>query len=69
MKRLLAMAFGGLLGVVLLAGATVCVTSGCSSLGYLAQSVGGHLSLLRAAKPVPEWLTRKTEVKPPFVKV
>jgi predicted aminopeptidase len=56
-KRLLAMAFGGLLGVVLLAGATVCLTSGCSTIGYLAQSVGGHLSLLRAARPVPEWLT------------
>jgi predicted aminopeptidase len=29
---------------------------GCSTLGYYAQSVGGHLALVRAAKPVPEWL-------------
>jgi predicted aminopeptidase len=27
-----------------------------ADLGYLAQSVGGHLGLLRAARPVPEWL-------------
>jgi predicted aminopeptidase len=27
-----------------------------ADLGYLAQSVGGHLALLRAAQPVPEWL-------------
>ena len=27
-----------------------------ADLGYIAQSVGGHLGLLRAARPVPEWL-------------
>ena len=27
-----------------------------ADLGYLAQSVGGHLALLSAARPVPEWL-------------
>lgn len=32
------------------------LTSGCSSLGYYAQSVGGHLKLLNAARPVPEVL-------------
>jgi predicted aminopeptidase len=46
----------GTVGVLLLAGGTVCLTSGCSSLGYYAQSVGGHLALVRAAKPVTEWL-------------
>ena len=56
MKRILAMAFGGLLGVVLLAGATLCLTSGCASIGYFAQSIGGHLSLLQAARPVDQWL-------------
>ena len=56
MKRWLAMASLGLVGVVLAASATVCLSSGCSTLGYYAQSVGGHLSLVRAAKPVPEWL-------------
>jgi predicted aminopeptidase len=29
---------------------------GCSSAGYYAQSVQGHLSLMNAARPVPEWL-------------
>jgi len=56
-KRWWLMASLGLVGVVLLAGASVCLTSGCSTLGYYAQSVGGHLALVRAAKPVPEWLT------------
>ena len=56
MKRWLLMASLGLVGVVLAASATVCLSSGCSTLGYYAQSVGGHLSLVRAAKPVPEWL-------------
>ena len=56
MKRWLLMASLGLVGAVLLAGASVCLTSGCSTLGYYAQSVGGHLALVRAAKPVPDWL-------------
>jgi predicted aminopeptidase len=55
-KRWLLMASLGLVGAVLLAGASVCLTSGCSTFGYYAQSVGGHLALVRAAKPVPEWL-------------
>ena len=29
---------------------------GCSSVGYLASSVEGHLALLRAARPVDAWL-------------
>ena len=32
------------------------MTAGCSNLGYVAQSVHGHLILVRAARPVPEWL-------------
>ena len=50
------MASIGLGGIVALAAATVCLGSGCSSIGYMAQSVGGHIELLRAAKPVPQWL-------------
>ncbi len=46
----------GLAGIVALATATVCLTSGCSTLGYYAQSVGGHLHIVRSARPVPEWL-------------
>ena len=34
----------------------LCLTSGCSSIGYLAQSVEGHLSVLNAARPVSELL-------------
>jgi predicted aminopeptidase len=30
--------------------------SGCGSVRYLAQSVGGHLSLLNQAKPVSDWI-------------
>jgi len=29
---------------------------GCADLGYYWQSASGHLGILRAAKPVPEWL-------------
>ena len=54
------MASLGLVGVVLVASASVCLTSGCSTLGYYAQSVGGHLALVRAAKPVPDWLADDT---------
>ena len=56
MKRWLTVASLGLAGVVLAAAGAVCLTSGCSTLGYYAQSVGGHLALVRAAKPVPEWI-------------
>lgn len=40
----------GVLGLV------VAGLAGCSSLGYYAQSVGGHLDLMRRARPVTEWL-------------
>jgi len=55
-RRALLMASLGLIGTAVAAAAAVCLTSGCSSIGYYAQSVGGHLSLLRAARPVPEVL-------------
>ncbi len=32
-----------------------CLGSGCSSLGYYAQSVGGHLDLIARARPVDDW--------------
>ena len=46
----------GTAGALLLAAGAVCLTSGCSTVGYYAQSVGGHLAIVRAARPVPEWL-------------
>lgn len=36
--------------------AAVCLASGCADLGYLAQSASGHIGLMRAARPVPDWL-------------
>jgi len=50
------MASLGVAGIVALAASTVCLTSGCSTLGYYAHSVGGHLRLLRSAKPLPQWM-------------
>ena len=51
---------GGVVAVSLLAGTTVCVTSGCSTIGYYAQSVTGHLGLIEASKPVSTWLADPT---------
>jgi predicted aminopeptidase len=42
--------------VMLLLAATACLTAGCSTIGYLGQSVGGHLELMRRARPVDQWL-------------
>jgi predicted aminopeptidase len=47
---------GGVVAVSLLAGVTVCATSGCSTIGYYAQSVTGHLDMVEAARPVSQWL-------------
>jgi predicted aminopeptidase len=49
------MAGGSFLSVALLAAGTVCLSSGCSTLGYYAQAVNGHLDLLQSAKPVAIW--------------
>jgi predicted aminopeptidase len=32
------------------------MVAGCSTAGYLAQSVSGHLGVVRAARPVSDWL-------------
>jgi predicted aminopeptidase len=58
------MAAAGVFGVVALVLATVCFTSGCSSLGYYAQAASGHVSLLNKARPVPEWLADDTTPQP-----
>ncbi|HET9642482.1 MAG TPA: aminopeptidase [Burkholderiaceae bacterium] len=34
--------------------------AGCSTVGYLAQSVNGHLGLINAARPVKDWLAEST---------
>jgi len=50
------MSVASVLGVALLAAGTVCLSSGCSTLGYYAQAASGHMALLNQARPVPEWL-------------
>jgi predicted aminopeptidase len=42
------------------AAGAVFLISGCADLGYYWQSASGHLSLMRAARPVPEWLQDPT---------
>lgn len=37
---------------------------GCSTLGYYAQSIGGHLSVLRAARPIPEVVADPATAEP-----
>ena len=59
MKRgwwMASLGLGGLVATALLAGATVCLTSGCATIGYYAQSATGHLNLVEAARPVSQWL-------------
>ena len=58
------MAAGGLLGALLLAAGAVCLTSGCSTLGYYAQAANGHLALLQSARPVTEWTADATTPEP-----
>ena len=58
------MASLGVAGIAALATATLCLSSGCSSVGYLAHSVGGHLEILRSAKPVPQWTADETAPAP-----
>jgi predicted aminopeptidase len=58
------MATGGLLGAVLLAASAVCLSSGCSTLGYYAQAVNGHLDLLQKARPVAEVLAEPATTAP-----
>lgn len=49
------MAAGGLFGTAALVLAAACLGSGCS-VGYYAQSVGGHLDLMQRSRPVTEWV-------------
>jgi predicted aminopeptidase len=55
-RVLLMVGLGSLTTVLLAAAATVCLTSGCADIGYLAQATQGHLSLLASARPVDDWL-------------
>ena len=46
----------GSVATVAAALAAVCLGSGCSTVGYYAQSVGGHLDLLQRVRPIDHWL-------------
>ena len=46
----------GAAGVFALALGTLCLISGCATVGYYAQSVNGHLDLVTSARPVADWL-------------
>ena len=46
----------GSLATLAAALAALCLGSGCSSVGYYAQSVGGHLDVVRRARPIADWL-------------
>lgn len=54
--RWMAIVGGGGVLMASLAVATLCLSSGCASVGYLAQGAQGHLALAGAARPVPAWL-------------
>lgn len=43
-------------GRAVFAAVAVLALAGCADLGYYWQSASGHLALMRAARPVPEWL-------------
>ncbi len=42
--------------IVALAVVAACLTSGCSTIGYYAAAIQGHLALVESAKPVADWL-------------
>lgn len=54
----------GSLLLTLAAAGTLCLSSGCSSVTYLAQSAGGHLGLLASAQPVATWLAEADTPEP-----
>jgi predicted aminopeptidase len=61
---LLMAGLGGLVAVVAASAALVCGLSGCSTLGYIGQSVAGHLDLMKRAQPVEQWLADTSTAEP-----
>jgi predicted aminopeptidase len=47
-------------GALLVVGTLALLTSGCADTRYYLQSLGGHLQLMQAARPVEQWLTDET---------
>ena len=44
----------------LLLSASLLLLGGCSAIGHWSQAAGGHLGIVRAARPVPDWLADPT---------
>lgn len=55
------MAGAAVLGAVIVA---ACLAAGCGTLDYYAQSVGGHLAMVNAARPVDDWLGEAATPEP-----
>ena len=50
------MATLGRVGTALAAAGVAALLAGCSSAAYYVQSISGHLGIIGAARPVPQWL-------------
>jgi predicted aminopeptidase len=50
------MAAAGVVGLALLAAGAVCLSSGCSTLGYYAQAAGGHMELVTRSRSLSGWI-------------
>jgi len=63
-RRGLFVASASLIAVAALALGAVCLGTGCSSVGYLGQSVAGHLDVMHRARPVAEVLADPATAEP-----
>lgn len=50
------MAAAGVVALVALAAGAVCLSSGCSTIGYYAQAAGGHLEIVAKARSLTAWI-------------
>jgi predicted aminopeptidase len=54
----------GLIATLVVAAGTVCLTSGCATIGYYGQAIGGHLDLLGRSRRVTDWLAEPATPAP-----
>ena len=59
-KLIALMAAAGVLGLVALAAGSVCLMSGCGTLGYYAQAVGGHMEVVTKSRSLPGWIAAES---------
>lgn len=55
-KLIALMAAAGVVALAGLAAAAVCLSSGCSTIGYYAQAAGGHLDVVLKARSLRGWI-------------